>query len=86
MRYQPVEVCIECGEKPPMKRRRVCKSCYREKSNLQTRLSKERNKKEYICISGRREIPELYRELWDLNNIIAKECLLPSIISRRTEL
>ena len=86
MRYQTVDVCIECGENPPIKRRRVCKSCYREKNNLQYMLSKERNKKEYVRISGKKEIPSLYKELWDLNNIIAKECLLPTIVTRRIEL
>ena len=33
MRYQPVEVCIECGLKPPIKKRRICRSCYRPKNN-----------------------------------------------------
>ena len=86
MRYQTVDVCIECGINPPIKRRRVCEGCYRENNNLQTMLSKERNKKEYVRISGKKEIPPLYKELWDLSSIIAKECLLPTIVTRRIEL
>ena len=40
MRYEPVTICISCGQRPPMKKRRLCKECYAPINREQSRKSK----------------------------------------------
>lgn len=46
MRYTPVTTCIECGERPPLPKRRYCKECWRLKNREANRKCREKRRAE----------------------------------------
>ena len=62
MRYKSVTTCIDCGQRPPMTKKRLCKECWMPKS-------RESNKKSY----AKRKAEKQRRTDWVTNIMKKKE-------------